>query len=65
MINIQYTFEAAVTRTVWRNKLEEHQKREAGRRAGENLSVPSRFIRARVMFFIRISVADFLGTSPF
>ena len=36
MINIQYTFEAAVTRTVWRNKLEEHQKREAGRRAGEN-----------------------------
>ena len=39
MINIQYTFEAAVTRTVWRNKLEEHQKREAGRGARVNISV--------------------------
>ena len=37
MINIQYTFEAAVTRTVWRNKLEEHQKREAGRGAGGDM----------------------------
>ena len=65
MIKIPYTFSTAVTRTFGRNMLEAHQKRDAGRRAGENLSVPSRFFRARVMFFIRISVADFLGTSPF
>ena len=59
MINIQYTFEAAVTRTVWRNKLEEHQKREAGRRAGENISVPSPGFGARGEFLYRNYVADF------